>query len=321
MHSYNDHYLGEILKHWGFTTVRIHRGIDVAGSPERCLFRVVIEDRHRGVFLLENIGLRDLDRKIGIIKTLAYLHSKGLAFINPYMMDSQNQGIVEYRDTYWQLSPYIDGTDLKRPEYVFDGWRGEKLGDILVALNAVSHGAPVSHDKTVFSIKTYIDEMKEKLARHAPTILKRVTPIADFLEKDFMGIHDRLPAGFCHGDLHPLNVIWSPSGIKAVIDWEFTGLKPEIYDLALLVGCLGMEDPDCLFGELVERLLKKITQEQIYSGISLDCLPEFAVALRFAWLAEWLRKKDNEMIELECVFMELLTNHIDDLKNAWGTTL
>ena len=237
------------------------------------------------------------------------------------MRDSRNREIIEYHDTYWQISPYIDGIDLQRPEYVFEGWRGEKLGDILVALNTVSHGEPVFHDKTVFSIKIYIDEMKEKLARHDPEILKRVTPIADFLEKDFMGIHDRLPTGFCHGDLHPLNIIWSNSGIKAVIDWEFTGYKPEIYDLAVLVGCLGIEDPDCLFGELVEQLIKKIRREKIYSDTSWDCLPEFVVALRFAWLAEWLRKKDDEMVELECVFMELLTDHIDVLKNAWGAIL
>ena len=118
MHSYSDHHLGEIVKHWGFTADRIHPAMDVAGSPERCLFRIVIEDRRRGLYLLENIGFKDLDRKTGIIKTLAYLYSKGLSFINPYMRDSRNREIIEYHDTYWQISPYIDGIDLQRPEYV-----------------------------------------------------------------------------------------------------------------------------------------------------------------------------------------------------------
>ena len=43
---------------------------------------------------------------------------------------------------------------------------------------------------------------------------------------------------FAHGDYHPLNVIWTKAGIAAVIDWEFSGLKPEMYDAAILVGCL-----------------------------------------------------------------------------------
>ncbi len=57
---------------------------------------------------------------------------------------------------------------------------------------------------------------------------------------------------FCHGDLHPLNVIWGEKSIRAVIDWEFSGIKPEIYDLANMLGCLGMEDPANLFRPLCE---------------------------------------------------------------------
>ena len=56
----------------------------------------------------------------------------------------------------------------------------------------------------------------------------------------------------------------------------------------------------------------------LISEISLDVFVEFVIAVRFAWLSEWLRHKDREMIELETVYMNLLADNYDMLKNAWG---
>jgi len=49
-------------------------------------------------------------------------------------------------------------------------------------------------------------------------------------------------------------MILSRTGAEALIDWEFCGLRPEMYDAALVVGCLGMEDPRSLTGDLVKNL-------------------------------------------------------------------
>ena len=46
-------------------------------------------------------------------------------------------------------------------------------------------------------------------------------------------------------------------------------------------------------------------------------LPEFVIALRFAWLSEWLRKKDEEMVEMETDYVKLLLLHLEDLREAW----
>ena len=46
-------------------------------------------------------------------------------------------------------------------------------------------------------------------------------------------------------------------------------------------------------------------------------LLEYIIALRFAWLSEWLRHKDHEMIELETVYMKLLIDNANDLKHIW----
>ena len=130
--------------------------------------------------------------------------------------------------------------------------------------------------------------------------------------------HDHLPTALCHGDYHPLNVIWSSGGINAVIDWEFMGCKPEIYDMANLIGCIGIEDPEALAGDLVQAFIGTMRDARVFSDDSWSALFGFVTALRFAWLAEWLRNQDAEMITLECVYMNLLVENADLLAGLWG---
>lgn len=131
----------------------------------------------------------------------------------------------------------------------------------------------------------------------------------DHLEAHLFPLHDQLPMGFCHGDFHPLNIIWGKSDIRAVIDWEFCGIKPEIYDLANLLGCLGMEDPRSLTGPFAGRLLHWLKQARCFKDASWRALPDLILAIRFAWLSEWLRKKDRPMIRLEADYLALLLKH------------
>jgi len=122
---------------------------------------------------------------------------------------------------------------------------------------------------------------------------------------------------FCHGDYHPMNIIWSTDGIRCVIDWEFCGLKSELYDVANLIGCIGMENPRSLAGGLVGHFIDRMKRSGIMSQISWRYLTEFIIALRFAWLAEWLRRKDRNMIRLERDYMKLLMDNKTVLQKAW----
>ncbi|HQP41837.1 MAG TPA: aminoglycoside phosphotransferase family protein, partial [Smithella sp.] len=141
--------------------------------------------------------------------------------------------------------------------------------------------------------------------------------VVDFLEKDFLPVYEELPVAFCHGDYHPLNIIWSTDGIRCVIDWEFCGLKSELYDVANLIGCIGMENPRSLAGGLVGHFIDRMKRSGIMSQISWRYLTEFIIALRFAWLAEWLRRKDRNMIRLERDYMKLLMDNKTVLQKAW----
>jgi len=44
----------------------------------------------------------------------------------------------------------------------------------------------------------------------------------------------------------------------------------------------------------------------------------FILAQRFPWLAEWLRKRDTEMVELEIAYLRLLKDNLPVLKESWG---
>jgi len=310
--------LKEVCRYWGLTLHRICPEIDIAGSPERCDFRVVVEDNRHRLFILENISSKVVGHKRRIIKTLEYLHSRKMPGIRPYVPVSNEECIANHQDdTYWQLAPYIEGIPLKRPEYIFDRWRGNVLADFLINLRKESVDIPDFDRSRTFSIKDYIYDMRGKLNHHEPALYKKIQAIIGFLEDKFMGVHAELPACFCHGDYHPLNVIWSESGINAVIDWEFLGFKPEVYDAANLVGCIGIENPQGLLGDFVYDFIQKLRESGLFKDISWQYFLEFMVALRFGWLSEWLRKSDTEMIDLELVYMNLLLDNRQTLQKSW----
>jgi len=49
-------------------------------------------------------------------------------------------------------------------------------------------------------------------------------------------------------------------------------------------------------------------------------LLEFIIAIRFAWLSQWLRKEDEEMVDLEETYMKLFIDNSTILKNNWNLT-
>ena len=112
----------------------------------------------------------------------------------------------------------------------------------------------------------FIHEMYDTMAEYNPETHGRMRQAFDFIEQEFADREDTFPVVFCHGDFHPLNVIWSDNGIKSVIDWEFLGYKPEVYDLANLIGCVGFEDPAGLAQDLVTELLSRMKKANLPSS-------------------------------------------------------
>jgi homoserine kinase type II len=309
-----DHFAAEAARDWNLSFRRNRRDLQIAGSPDRCELRLVIECDSDRLYVLESLFEADADHKLEIITCLNFLSEKGLKAVSPYLRSTSGGYIVNSGSRLWQLSPFVPGVPLVRPAYVWDGWRGEVMADFLIRLNTLSRNISCLKNLSAFSITDYIQKLVAQIQTHAPDVLDGIRPVVRFVEERFIKAHDLLPLSFCHGDFHPLNVIWSPNGIHAVIDWEFLGIKPEIYDAANLIGCIGIEDPQALLGDLVRNFILRLKQSKWISNASWNVLIEFVIAIRFAWLSEWLRHDDREMIALETLYMNILTDNADMLK-------
>ena len=314
-----DHAVEDVLGAWGIRLGRIRGDIPIAGSPDRCEFRTVVEDDGANLFVFENVRPADVPHKRNIARSLAFLAGRGLALIRPYLSTGKDEHLAFRDNTAWLLSPYVEGASLQRPEYAFEGWRGPVLADFLIELRERSRDVPEFEGSTPFSIVAFIHAFARIVERREPLLYPRLRPALAHLEKDFMTVHDSLPVRFCHGDYHPLNVVWSESGIRAVIDWEFLGLKPELYDAAMMIGCLGMEDPPCLTQNLVFEFVTRLKEAHPAAETSWAHLFDLVLALRFAWLSDWLKRSDGEMIELETVYIELLLRNRLTLIRSWET--
>jgi homoserine kinase type II len=302
---------------WHVRLKKLRHDISIQGSPERSVFRVALEDENGKLFVLEQVPLKFLDLKRKIAGTLDFLSEKNLARIQPYLADEKGKHVIKYKNGFWQMIPFAPGVTLDREKYMYEKWRGPVLANFLIKLRRKSLDLPFLDPSKAFSLKDYVYKLIREINLYNKDINNDIKDVADFLEKDFMSVYEKLPVAFCHGDYHPLNIIWSADDIKCVIDWEFSGYKSEIYDAANLIGCVGVEDPQSLTGGLVKSFIADMKRAKIISNISWIYLVEFIIALRFAWLSEWLRRRDTEMIRLELDYMRLLIENKSSLQKAW----
>ena len=306
-----------VLKLWDIDLKRTRPDINIAGSPERSDFRIVVESDRGERYILESISDRVYGHKKSIAAYLDALAGQGTEMILPYLKNAGGEHLIRHEDKWWQIQPFVEGVALDRPAYVFEGWRGDVMADFLLDFHRRAARCDFSGDRTVFSLPSYVRGIIGDMREHDPAHLFRVEGAVRFLNEGFMDDYDGLPVGFCHGDYHPLNIIWSDDGIKAVVDWEFCGWKPELYDAANMVGCLGMEHPQSLDSECVLNFLARLQESGLYQALSWQYFLELIVANRFGWMAEWLRKKDQEMIEMEGDYLAILLQQKNYFKDIW----
>lgn len=303
---------------WGIRIDRTCRSADIQGSPERSLSRAVFQDNREQRFLVEKFATAKFGVRDRVARTLEYLNQQGLARALAPERAMTGEFLARYGTGYFQITRFLDGTDLERPGWLMSPEIGREMAAFLGDMNRAARGISGKISYPGFSIKAYVYGLFRDMERHAPEIHTQYLPVLRFLEQGFMGAHDSLSLRFCHGDFHPLNVIWNGRRIASVIDWEFTGVKPDCYDAANLVGCAGIEHPEGLAMPMATSFLKVLRRQGQISETGWNWFPEYVLALRFAWLSEWLRKKDQEMLETELAFMTLLIRHMEDLRDIWA---
>ncbi len=306
-------YLNRVSRGYGLELRRLYGDAGITGSPERSLNRTVAENTAGEKYIVEEFAPDKSEKKQRLGEHQHALRDLTVPHVHPPLRNREGSVLTERDGRFFQITPFVPGVTLPRPEYVMDAWRGEAMADFLISLYGKTCGTEVirqeERDGRFFSIADYVKRILRDIDQKNPGISSRVRQIAACLEDRFMEVHDNVPRIFCHGDFHVMNVIWGTSGISGVIDWEFCGLRPDVYDVANMIGCIGIEDPNALGGPLVTHFLEKLTQSSLISKMGWENLAEFIIALRFAWLAEWLRNNDLEMIELELVYMKLLANN------------
>jgi homoserine kinase type II len=299
----------------GLALTRTRPDLPIAGSPERCLERLAAESPEGRLWIVERHDLRMAARKQEIAQAAAHLAGR-LPEIQPWPAFAPGRFIDVRADGAWQVSPFVPGEPLDRPGYAFEQWRGEVLAGLITRFRAAAADMPGREAAAPFSLAGFVRDLFGKLRDRDRTLFERLYPALLHCERALFPALEGVPSAFCHGDFHPLNVIWSRTGVNALIDLEFCGFRPETYDAAMLVGCLGMEDPRCLKGGLVRALLSRLRADAGYAAAGWACFADLVVGLRFAWLSDWLRRGDRDMVELETVYIGLLLEGREALTQA-----
>jgi len=310
--------LREVLALWNIPMKRRRPDLPLAGSPERTLFRAVVEDDAGGLWVVERPPTESRALKQKIADTLALLHERGLQTVHPYRPSRQGKTIEQVEGDCWQVVPYVGGTALPRPEYAEDDWRGKQCARFLLDLRDRAADVPFFDRGEPFSLAAFVRDLGEKLALHEPDVHRALAPVMEELDKGFFPAQGGLPVTFCHGDFHPVNVIWGPDRVRSVIDWEFLGTKPETYDAANLIGCVGMEEPAFLVRGFVLPFVAELREGEAFAAESWSTLVDGVAASRFAWLSDWLSRQDREMVQMETAYIQLLMNHRKALRTRWA---
>lgn len=308
--------IDKILNYWNFRPIRLRNDISLAGSPERCATRVAVEDERGAVLVLERLLPGQAQRRAAIARILDELANNGLARSLRYIPDHSGVHVVHHRSDHYMLAPLIHGGPPPRPALVRHGWRGRGMAEFLLEMEAAASSVPenlVNELGAPLDLPAYVASLSETLRLRRPAEHARLSTSLKRLAS-FFDNWPCLPLRLSHGDFHPLNAVWSEDALTGVIDWEFMGRKPMLYDVANCVGCVGSEGPDALAADFVNGLIGTLNK----AGWDLALLPETVAALRTGWLSEWLRRGDEDMIDLELAYMDLLTRNLDRLRIAWG---
>lgn len=327
----------ELLPRFGLAPGRLVPEHPLPGSPERCIRRWAVADETGGLWMLERIAPGHVPRREALGRLLAELSATGqpsktpaLTKLIPAYREVAGGGFVLREEVGcgpcgnnsgpesggWQLSPYVPGSALPRPEYLDEAWRGEALAEVVLLLRRAGERLADIPPAPTADLVRYRDELFAAIGRTRPQLLPRLGLFRAALEQ-LPTLLAAQPPVLAHGDLHPLNAIWGKASLRSVIDWEFTGARPLLYDAACCIGCAGFEHPSALGRGFVLGLIVGLRRSGI-GAEHLRLLPGMVLASRLGWLSEWLRKGDAEMLDMELDYLDILLNEAPALQRLWS---
>jgi hypothetical protein len=328
--------LDALLPRFGLAPGRRLPGHAPQGSPERCLDRRVVADAEGRLWLLERLHPAQTPRREALGRLLCALRQADgeAAAVVPAYQPVDSGGFVldcgdapgsahgDASDGFWQLSPFVPGAPLPRPGYLRREDLGRALARVLLAVQRAAARLPDAvalPEPPEPNLPAYGERLFAALDRNRPDAAAR---LADYRQA-LRGLPEALDAfapALAHGDLHPLNVIWGEDGgpaVRALIDWEFAGARPGPYDAANCLGCAGFEHPSGLAGGFALGFADGLREGGMQPG-ALAALGLLVPASRLGWLAEWLRRADEEMLAMELDYIDILLAERHRLARLWS---
>ncbi len=288
-----------VLTHWNLVATAIRGSSLIQGSPERSLRRTVIST-DSGSYILEQIDPNKAAFRETVANLLASLSSN--VPVIPYSFAADTKAVQKEADSFWMVHPFVFHTELNRETFWESEELGRTVGNLLVSLAQL----PTTDSLPRYSPKSYFEKLILSIGKTRIDVRKAIVPILGYLKSTILPEIESLPLAFSHGDAHPLNMLWNENKLLALIDWEFCGIRPRIYDTALVIGCVATESPQAIDAGFVKAIID--STKRIFTVQEQNLLAPMIVLNRFNWLSEWLRRHDEEMIRFEIEYMKSLIN-------------
>jgi thiamine kinase-like enzyme len=121
----------------------------------------------------------------------------------------------------------------------------------------------------------------------------------------------------CHGDFHPGNLLIEGEEVL-VSDWETLCMGEELSDIAMMLGCIGINDPTDILKDKAKALLDGYGKKGRPTRLAFSLLPELVLASRLQWLHKWLvLNNDQEIIWMETELLSMLQENAEKLREKW----
>lgn len=303
----------ELFQHWHLNGIERCPDLTVSGSPNRSVDRFVFRDGQGILHIAEGFAPAKKNKQITQNILLEFLQKNSLP-VRPYLRTADDAHGVDADSCFYQVRPWVDA-DLLPRETLGDAVDFAALwAEFLLEFKRVSllDGLPVAPNPRFYfgdklpSLERFLRQQMPALRSDYCQVLRKLEP--------FLNSERELPVMLAHGDFHPGNVLIKNGAVAAVIDWEFAGKKAAGYDLALLIGCLGFDRADWLYGDAVAELRSRLMLSDYLPQSAWLYLPELIAAIRLGWLGEWIDLKEEELAAQELAFVSDL---LDTFRDAW----
>ena len=184
-----------------------------------CLERTVAEDARGPV-----VGRREARHPDGgrarrrSPRPLAILAGR-LPEVKPWLAFAPGRFVAEREGGAWQVSPFVAGDTPRPARFAFEGLAGRGPGRPSRPPSEAARHMPGRDAAAAFSLTGFVRDLLGKTERPGTPASSTASIRPSSSSSATCSRSSALvPAAFSHGDFHPLNMIWSPTGIDALID-------------------------------------------------------------------------------------------------------